>query len=239
MKIALIGYGKMGHTIERMALGRGHEIVLQVTSANKHEIDAKHLAKADVAIEFSTPASAPGNVLNCLSAGIGVVSGTTGWNDRLEEAKAKARQQQAAFLHASNFSIGVNLFFEVNKLLASLMNSQPQYKVSINETHHIQKKDVPSGTAITLAEQIIHHLHHKQSWALNDMNEKESLPIFSHRVGDVPGTHSVTYASVIDDITIAHAAHSRDGFALGAVLAAEFIKGKVGVFEIKDVLGIK
>jgi len=239
MKIALIGYGKMGHAIEQVALKRGHDVVLRITSANRQDMAAAHLAQADVAIEFTAPAVARENVLACLSAGINVISGTTGWNENLGEAQAKAIEKQVAFLHASNFSIGVNIFFEVNKLLASLMNGQPEYNVSIDETHHTGKKDAPSGTAITLAGQIIQNLDGKEKWVLNDINEADSVPIFAHRVEDVPGTHTVTYSSAIDDISITHTAHSRDGFALGAVLAAEFIFGKHGVFSMKDVLKIK
>lgn len=239
MNIAVIGYGKMGHAIEQAATTRGHNIVLRITSANKHEMSAEHLRQADVAIEFTNPASARVNVLQCLSAGIGVVCGTTGWNEHLPEVEAKAKELQVAFLQTSNFSIGVNIFFEVNKLLASLMNKCTGYDVVIDETHHTQKKDAPSGTAITLAQQIIHSLDSKKRWVLNDFNEEDAVPIMAHRVENVPGTHTVTYSSGIDDIEIRHTAHNRDGFALGAVLAAEYIYGKQGVFSMKDVLGIK
>ena len=239
MNIAVIGYGKMGHAIEQAATTRGHNIVLRITSANKHEMSAELLRQADVAIEFTNPASARVNVLQCLSAGIGVVCGTTGWNEHLPEVEAKAKELQVAFLQTSNFSIGVNIFFEVNKLLASLMNKCTGYDVVIDETHHTQKKDAPSGTAITLAQQIIHSLDSKKRWVLNDFNEEDAVPIMAHRVENVPGTHTVTYSSGIDDIEIRHTAHNRDGFALGAVLAAEYIYGKQGVFSMKDVLGIK
>jgi 4-hydroxy-tetrahydrodipicolinate reductase len=239
MNIALIGYGKMGHTIERIAISRGHNIVLRITSSNKEDIDKEHLQKVDVAIEFTRPDSAKENVLKCLSSGISIVSGTTGWNEHLQEARDKAIECNAAFLHASNFSICVNIFFEVNKLLASLMNSQPEYQIRVEETHHTQKKDAPSGTAITIAEQIIQNVNRTKRWALNDFNEADTLPIIAHRIENVPGTHKVSYASPIDDIEITHTAHNRDGFALGAVLAAEYIAGKRGVFLMKDVLGIK
>jgi 4-hydroxy-tetrahydrodipicolinate reductase len=239
MNIALIGYGKMGHAIEQVAVRRGHTITLRITSANEHELDAEHLKNVDVAIEFTNPEAAKENVLLCLNAGVNVVCGTTGWNAGILQAQTKAREQNAAFLHASNFSIGVNLFFEVNKQLASLMNRHNEYTVTIEETHHAQKKDVPSGTAITLAEQIIQNLDSKKTWALNDFNEHDAVPIVAHRVENVPGTHKVTYASPIDDIEIIHTAHNRDGFALGAVLAAEYIHGKHGIFTMKDVLGIK
>ena len=239
MNIALIGYGKMGHIIEQVAIQRGHNIVLRITSANKQDMDAAHLSKADVAIEFTRPESAKENVLKCLSAGVNVVCGTTGWNENLQEAYDAAKAHNAAFLHASNFSIGVNIFFEINKLLAKLMNGQPEYNVSIEETHHTQKKDAPSGTAITLTEQALELIDRKTSWNLNDANGINAIPIFAHRVEDVPGTHKVTYNSAVDKIEIIHTAHNRDGFALGAVLAAEYVMGKQGVFSMKDVLGIK
>jgi 4-hydroxy-tetrahydrodipicolinate reductase len=239
MNIALIGYGKMGHAIEQIALKRGHSIILRITSANKNEIDATHLQAADVAIEFTTPEAARENVLRCISAGVNIVCGTTGWNDQVPEAEAKAKEMMVGFLHASNFSVGVNLFFEVNKLLAGLMNSHNDYAVAIEETHHVQKKDAPSGTAITIAEQILETRNDKKRWVLNDVNDKEAVPIFSYRIENVPGKHKVIYSSAIDDIEITHNAHSRDGFALGAVLAAEFIAGKKGIYSMKDVLGIK
>ena len=239
MNIALIGYGKMGQTIEKIALKRGHNIVLRISSANKHEMDAAHLQQADVAIEFTRPDSAKENVIRCLSAGIGVVCGTTGWNEQLQEANNAATSNNVAFLQASNFSIGVNIFFEVNKLLAALMNGHSEYGITIEETHHTQKKDAPSGTAITIAEQIIQKMDSKEKWLLNDNNDPSAVPILAHRIENVPGTHTVTYASEIDDIEIRHIAHNRDGFAQGAVLAAEYIAGKKGIFSMKDVLGIK
>lgn len=238
MNIALIGYGKMGQAIEQAALKRGHKIVLRISSANKHELDAAHLNGADVAIEFTHPASAKDNVLKCLSAGVNVVSGTTGWNESIPAAQDKAMANNAALLHASNFSIGVNILFEVNKLLASLMDGRKDYSVSIEETHHTQKKDAPSGTAISLAEQIIQNLEGKKKWALGSSNP-DTIPITSHRIENVPGTHKVTYSSAIDDIELTHTAHNRDGFATGAVLAAEYIVGRHGIFTMKDVLGIK
>ncbi len=239
MKIALIGYGKMGKTIEQVAIKRGHEIVLKISSANKQYTDAAHLKLADAAIEFTRPESARENVLKCLEAGINVVCGTTGWNETVEDACQFAINHNAAFLHASNFSVGVNIFFEVNKLLASLMNSQPEYSVAIEETHHTQKKDAPSGTAITLADQILSNISRLKSWGLNNADNSEILPITAHRIENVPGTHKISYTSAIDTIDIIHTAHNRDGFALGAVLAAEYIAGKKGIFTMKDVLGIK
>ncbi len=239
MNIALIGYGKMGQAIEQIALKRGHNITLRITSANRHEMTTEQLRTTDVAIEFTRPEYAKENVLQCLSSGVNVVCGTTGWNEHLRDAETVALEQKVAFLHASNFSIGVNIFFEVNKLLASLMNGHTEYCVRIEETHHTQKKDAPSGTAITLAGQIIENLTSKKKWALNDFNEQDAVPILTYRINDVPGTHKIAYSSSIDDIEIIHTAHNREGFALGAVMAAEFISGKQGVFSMKDVLGIK
>lgn len=238
MKIALIGYGKMGQAIEQIALQRGHEIVMRISSSNRQEMTAENLEQADVAIEFTSPESAPENVLACLNAGTPTVCGSTGWNEQLHVARAAAESNGAAFLQASNFSIGVNIFFEVNKLLATLMNNQPDYEVSIEETHHTQKKDAPSGTAITLAEQVLDNLKRKSAWSPNAALDKDHFPIIAHRTENVPGTHNVKYSCAIDDIEIIHTAHSREGFARGAVLAAEFIAGKRGVFSMKDVLGI-
>ena len=226
----------MGQAIEQVALMRGHTIVLRITTANKHELDKAHLAGVDVAIEVTSPETAKEHVLQCLAAGVGVVSGTTGWNAQLPEAEAMAIKDGRAFIHASNYSVGVNIFFEVNKVLASLMNGRTEYDVHITETHHTRKKDAPSGTAITLAEQVIQNLGAKTSWLLNDVNNADAIPIMAYRVGNVPGTHKVAYTSPIDDIEITHTAHSRDGFAIGAVLAAEYINGKTGVFSMKDVL---
>ena len=239
MKIALIGYGKMGRAIEQIALQRGHIIVLKIDHNNVHEMTAKALQQADVAIEFTNPEAAPGNVSAALKAGVSVVCGTTGWNDHLPEAQQLCRDTDTAFLQASNFSVGVNIFFEVNKALAAWMNAQPDYDVTIEEVHHTQKKDAPSGTAITLAEQILLHVDRKTSWALrtNDANA-ETLAITALREEGVPGTHRVSYTSPIDTIDIIHTAHSREGFARGAVLAAEFIAGKKGIYTMQDVLGI-
>lgn len=238
MKIALIGYGKMGQAIERIALARGHEVVLRISSANRAEMTPGNLRNAEVAIEFSVPHVAQQNVAVCLDAGVPVVCGTTGWNEHLQEAREKAIQNDTAFLHASNFSIGVNIFFEVNKLLARLMKGREDYDVKVEETHHIHKKDAPAGTAITLAEQIIANRGGHTAWTLNDADGQDTIPIFSHRIGEVPGTHHVSYSSEIDTIDITHTAHNRSGFALGAVLAAEFVAGKKGVFSMTDVLGL-
>ena len=236
MNIALIGYGKMGQAIEEVAVGRGHHIALRITTANTQELDAANLASIDVAIEFTGPEAAKDNVLACLAAGVRVVCGTTGWNDELPAAKAFAKETGLALLYASNFSPGVNIFFEINKQLAGLMNRQPGYDVMVEETHHVHKKDAPSGTAITLAEQIIERSDTKKAWALNFVNNEHILPVMAHRTDEVPGTHRVKYSSEIDDIELTHTAHNRAGFALGAVLAAEFIAGRQGIFTMRDVL---
>ena len=237
MKIALIGYGKMGHTIERIAIERGHEIVLKVTSQNLDEFTTDNLKQADVAIEFTKPEAALANITKCFDAGVSVVCGTTGWNKDFQEARALAITHNVAFLQASNFSIGVNIFFEINKKLAALMNKQPDYYVTIEEIHHTEKKDAPSGTAITIAEQIVAEIDRKHKWTLDGVN-KDELNITALREPNVPGTHTVTYNSAVDKLDFVHTAHNRDGFALGAVLAAEFLNDKSGVFEMKDVLGI-
>lgn len=236
MNIALIGYGKMGHAIESIAIERGHNIALKITSANRSHLDKEHMQGIDVAIEFTNPEAALQNVIDCLATGTPVVCGSTGWNEELQEVKAHVLDIDGTFLHASNFSIGVNIFFEINKQLAALMNKNTGYEITIEETHHTQKKDAPSGTAITLATQVLDNVDRKKTWALNFMNNPDILPIVAHRVDSVPGTHSVKYASPIDDIEIIHTAHNRDGFALGAVLAAEFVAGKKGIFTMHDVL---
>jgi 4-hydroxy-tetrahydrodipicolinate reductase len=236
MNIALIGYGKMGHAIEEIAVARGHNIVLKVSVDNLEDNTVENIRKADVAIEFTGPESAFGNILLCLEAGVPVVSGSTGWLDRLEDAKNACLQRKGAFLYASNFSVGVNIFFEVNRRLAGLMASHPDYEVRITEIHHTQKKDSPSGTAITLAEQILEKIPRKKEWVNHISDNLEELEILSERVDPAPGTHRIEYSSEIDSIEITHTAHSRKGFALGAVLAAEFIKGKSGLFRMSDVL---
>lgn len=236
MKIALIGYGKMGRMIEQSALERGHEIVLKVNIENLEDFTEEKLSAADVAIEFTGPATAFENVKGCLRFGVPVVCGSTGWNDKLAEARELCRQRGGAFLHASNFSIGVNIFFQVNKLLAKLMASQPNYEVSLKEIHHTQKLDAPSGTAVTLAEGVLENIGRKSKWVNRDAQEANELPILSERIDPAPGTHFVTYSSEEDRIEIVHTAHNRKGFALGAVLAAEFIAGKNGVFTMNDVL---
>jgi 4-hydroxy-tetrahydrodipicolinate reductase len=212
---------------------------MRIGTANKDEMTREKLQMADAIIEFTRPEAAKENVLRCLDAGVPVVCGTTGWNEELSTAKLSATENETAFLWASNFSVGVNIFFEVNKLLAALMNGQSDYEISIEETHHTQKKDAPSGTAITLAEQILDNIERKKHWAKESTPNADEFPIIAHRVDSVPGTHKITYHSEIDDIEIIHTAHNRQGFALGAVLAAEFVAGKQGIFTMKDVLGIK
>jgi 4-hydroxy-tetrahydrodipicolinate reductase len=237
MKIALIGYGKMGKTIEGIALQRGHEIVLRTNIDNLEDNTPENIRKADVAIEFTGPESAFDNIILCLESGVPVVSGSTGWLDRYEEVREYCLSRGKAFLYASNFSIGVNIFFELNKYLASLIAPHPEYNVSLTEIHHTQKKDAPSGTAITLAEQVLEKIRRKKSWVNHISDNLDELEIISQRTDPAPGTHLVRYQSAIDDIEIVHTAHNREGFATGAVLAAEYIQGKKGVFGMKDVLG--
>lgn len=237
MRIALIGYGKMGRAIERIALGKGHEIVLKIDLDNGHELVPENLRKADVAIEFTGPSSATANLLACADAGIPVVCGSTGWLENYPAVKKAFENSGTSLLYASNFSIGVNIFFELNKKLASLMAPHPEYAVEMLEIHHTQKKDAPSGTAITLAEQVIREIPSLKNWVNRPGENISELPIRSERVDPAPGTHQVKYHSPIDDIEIIHTAHNREGFAGGAVLAAEFIKGKQGIFSMKDVLG--
>ena len=237
MKIALLGYGKMGHTIERIALERNHQVVLKINDENLNDLTGENIRKADVAIEFTNPDSAVDNILFCLENNVPVVCGTTGWLKQLKFVEDKCKELNGAFLYASNYSVGVNIFFEINKKLAALMNAHLTYNVAIEETHHTHKKDAPSGTAITLAEQVIEALDKKNKWVNDRAEDAEQLSIISKRIDEVPGTHSVKYSSSIDDIEIIHTAHNRDGFAEGAVLAAEFIRGKKGIFSMKDVLG--
>jgi 4-hydroxy-tetrahydrodipicolinate reductase len=238
MKIALIGYGKMGKAIEAIAIAKGHEIVHRIDLNSQHLLEKEHLQQADAAIEFSTPETAYSNILKCFEANVPVVCGTTGWLEKLPDIKARCLEKHQAFLYASNFSIGVNIFFELNRRLAELMSSQSQYDVWMEETHHTQKRDAPSGTAITLAEQIIEKLDRKTSWVNKESQEPGALTILSKRIDPAPGTHSVTYTSEIDDISITHTAHSREGFAAGAVIAAAWLHDKKGVFTMKDVLSL-
>jgi 4-hydroxy-tetrahydrodipicolinate reductase len=225
MKIALFGYGKMGQQIEKVALERGHEIVLTIESDNFDLVTQKDLQRADVAIEFSTPGSVLYSIQTCLNAGLPIVVGTTGWHEKIKQVKKTVKEKNGALFYASNFSLGVNLFFKVNAYLASLMNKYNNYDVSLEEIHHIHKLDKPSGTAITIADALIKKLERKTKWSIENKRE-----------GEVPGTHIVKYHSGIDDIEIMHKAHSRKGFALGAVIAAEFLKDKKGVYTMDDIL---
>jgi 4-hydroxy-tetrahydrodipicolinate reductase len=238
MRIAIIGYGKMGKLIEELAVEQGHQVVLRINSQNKDQFTKEALQQSDVAIEFTTPHSAYRNVKTCIEFGVPVVSGSTGWNEYLPAAKAYCREKKGGFLHASNFSIGVTIFFEVNKQLAALMCRQADYDVTIKEIHHTQKRDAPSGTAVTIAGQIIERIGRKKRWVTEADSFPENLVIHSERTDDAPGTHQVLYSSPIDDIEIVHTAHNRRGFAAGAVAAAEFLAGKEGVFEMKDVLAL-
>ncbi|TPN85279.1 4-hydroxy-tetrahydrodipicolinate reductase [Aquimarina algicola] len=232
MKIALLGYGKMGKTIEKIAIERNHTIVLKVDKED-HNYD---IAEADVAIDFSIPSAAVQNITKCITAGVPIVSGTTGWLAQYDEMVSLCKEKNGAFIYASNFSLGVNLFFELNKKLAKMMSPVEGYEPSMEEIHHTEKLDAPSGTAITLAEDIIDHTS-KTSWKL-DQGDKYAIPIAAKRIENVPGTHTVTYSSIVDDIEIKHTAHNRDGFALGAVVAAEWLQNKNGVYSMKDVLGL-
>ncbi|NVK52159.1 MAG: 4-hydroxy-tetrahydrodipicolinate reductase [Flavobacteriaceae bacterium] len=232
MKIALLGYGRMGKEIEKIALQRGHEIVIKTNSTNQHNIK-----EADVAIDFSVPTAAYNNITNCINNKVPVISGTTGWLEKYEEAVALCKQKNGAFIYASNFSLGVTIFFELNRQLAKMMSRLTDYNISMEEIHHTKKLDAPSGTAITLAEGIIENTM-KKAWELDGEYTEETIPITAKRIPDVPGTHSIDYTSEVDSIEIKHTAHNRKGFALGAVVAAEWIVGKTGVFSMKDVLNI-
>ncbi len=237
MNIALIGYGKMGKAIEEIAIQRGHHLILIIDIDNLDELNGANLSKADLAIEFTGPHSAFENVMKCLQGGVPVVCGTTGWQEKQEEAKQYCISHNGTLLFASNFSVGVNIFFELNKKLAALMASHPEYDVNLIEVHHTQKKDAPSGTAITLAEEILELIPRKKTWVNHPSHRADELVIASERVDPAPGIHKVRYNSPIDDIQIIHEAHNRKGFAIGAVLAAEFIQDKKGIFSMKDVLG--
>lgn len=236
MNILLVGYGKMGKTIEQIALNRGHRIAGKIDINNRAELEVLPAESVDVAIEFSAPEAAYGNIKLCLEKGWPVVSGTTGWLDYKAEIEDLTSEHAGAFFYASNYSIGVNLFFRLNRTLARLMNHQP-YAVSMKEIHHIHKMDAPSGTAITLAEGILAENSEIQGWNLLPEQKENHVPILAEREGEVPGTHIVTYQSEVDTLEISHTAHSRQGFALGAVVAAEWLRGRQGVFGMDDLLG--
>jgi len=238
MKLALIGYGKMGKEIEKAALERGHSIVLTIDVGNQDQFTAENLQKSDVAIDFSIPSSAVQNILSCFDAGIPIVCGTTGWNKDLDRISAICKEKNQALFYSSNYSIGVNILFVVNEYLASVMNKFPRYDVKIEETHHTQKLDAPSGTAITLADQIVTNLERKNGWSLENEVSSDTLAIKAIREGDIKGIHEICYESEEDYIVLKHYAKSRKGFAMGAVLAAEYIKDRKGIFTMRDILGL-
>ena len=236
MKLALIGYGKMGKEIEQIAVNRGHTVVLKIDVDNQQDLTIENLSRADVAIEFTTPATAVGNYLICFDAGVPVVSGTTGWLEQKPMVEKACQDRGGCFFYSSNFSLGMNLFFELNKILARMMNPFPEYDISMTEIHHTQKLDAPSGTAITLAEGILEENGSKKSWTIDVTQNKEELHILPVRKDPYPGLHSVKYHSEVDYIEITHNAYSRKGLALGAVLASEFCFGKKGIFSMSDLL---
>jgi 4-hydroxy-tetrahydrodipicolinate reductase len=235
MKIALIGYGKMGKEIEAIALKRNHTITLKIDKDNSGSITENDLKKADVAIEFSTPDAVIDNIKKCLNSSLPVVVGTTGWYGNFEVIQKLCHDKNGSLFHATNFSLGVNLFFKVNSYLADLMNKYPDYDVSMEEIHHIHKLDKPSGTAITLAKQVLDKVERKNKWSI-DTKADDTLFIKDIREGEVPGTHIIKYHSDIDDIEIMHKAHNRKGFALGAVIAAEYLHGKKGIYTMSDII---
>jgi 4-hydroxy-tetrahydrodipicolinate reductase len=235
MDIAIIGYGKMGRVIEQIALERGHQVPVKITSENAN-FSPSEIAGCDVAIEFSVPKAAVANMYKCFEANVPVVVGTTGWMDELETVSATCKSKNGGLFYASNFSVGVNIFFEVNKLLARLMNNQPSYEVSMEEIHHTQKLDSPSGTALSLAHQMINELERKTDWIEASTGQENEIAIEAKREPEVPGTHIITYQNEIDKIEIGHTAKGRKGFALGSVLAAEFMAKKSGVYTMSDLL---
>lgn len=242
MKIALLGYGKMGKMIESIALDRNHEIVLKIDEGNSHELTIENLQKADVAIEFSTPATVLTNIQKCIDAQVPLVVGTTGWYGQLQQVKDACLSAHATVMYGSNFSVGVNIFFQISKIAAKMMNNfSDQYDVGMEEIHHIHKLDSPSGTAITIAEDILEEFKTKKEWVDVSASENnvtqhrpEHLIIESYREGEVPGTHAVIYDSDVDRIELKHIAHGRQGFALGAVLAGEWLQGKKGFYSVKE-----
>ena len=235
MKIALLGYGKMGKEIESIALQRGHTIVLKVDENNSTTFTNEDLKKADVAIEFSTPQTVSANIKKCFDAQVPIIVGTTGWYEEFKMIQELCLQKNGALFHATNFSLGVNLFFKLNTYLAELMNKYDSYNVEMEEIHHIHKLDKPSGTAISLANQILEKIERKKQWSITD-NTPETLFIKDVREGEIPGTHIIKYTSAVDDIEIMHKSHNRKGFALGALIAAEYIKDKKGIFTMNDLI---
>lgn len=239
MRILLLGYGKMGKTIEQIAIDRGHEVPFKIDYHNVSDLQNITADDVDVAIEFTQPESAYNNVKYCINHNIPVICGTTGWLEKKKELEQLCVDKNGAFFYSSNYSVGVNLFFYLNKILGKIMNNYPNYEIELEEIHHTEKKDAPSGTAITLAEGIMEQISTKKNWVNEASNQAELLPIISKREENVPGTHTIAYHSDVDSIEIKHTAHSRQGFALGAVVAAEWIVGKHGVLGMDDMLNIK
>ncbi len=238
MKIAILGYGKMGQEIERLAVSRKHEIILIIDSIEDWEKDGGRLGEADIAIEFSQPDTALDNIYHCFDANVPVVVGTTGWYEDIDQVRKDCLERGQSLFYSSNFSIGVNLFFELNRKLAVLMSDFTDYEISIEETHHIHKQDAPSGTAIILANDIIRNTGRKEKWVKEITENPEELSIQSFRTENVPGTHKVKYESIVDSIEIIHTAKNRRGFATGTILAAEWLLGKKGIYEMKDLLSL-
>ena len=238
MNIAIIGYGKMGKIIEKLAIQKEHSIVLKIDDSNLNELTVENLKKADVAIEFTGPKVAFGNISLCFDAGIPVVSGTTGWLDKFNEVKERCETEKQAFFYASNFSLGVNIFFKLNQQLAKIMNKFEGFNVSVDETHHSHKLDAPSGTAITIADDIISEVKRKENWVKEKTENDKQIAIKSFRIGEHPGEHTVTYSSNTENIAITHESKNREGLAQGALMAAEFIIGKTGVLGMNDLLNI-
>lgn len=236
MRIVLIGYGKMGKEIEKISLERGHQVIAKIDVDNQSDLDNVSAELVDVAIEFSNPISAYGNIVKCIKKGIPVVCGTTGWLEKKSEIEQLTQTNNATFFYASNYSIGVNLFFKLNKYLAGLMSNHAEYDIYTNEIHHLEKKDSPSGTAITVAEGIMESYPNKTKWVNNEIPAADEVAIWSQRESIIPGTHTVKYISKVDQISITHEAFSRQGFALGAVIAAEWVKDKKGVLGMDDML---
>jgi len=237
MELAIIGYGRMGHEIEKIALQRGHSIGLIIDEDNVSDLNRKNLARIDAAVEFSLPSTAFNNISACLNYNTPVVSGTTGWQIDLEVIKTLCENNKTSFIYSSNYSIGVNLLFRLNVELAKQMNKHNEYTVSIEETHHIKKIDAPSGTAISLAKNIISEHDRYSSWHKGNITDSDTIPVESIREGEATGTHIVKWSSAIDSISLIHDSKSREGLALGAVVAAEFIAKRIGVFTMKDVMG--
>jgi 4-hydroxy-tetrahydrodipicolinate reductase len=238
MKIAIVGYGKMGKAIEKLAISQGHEVVLRINRNNSSELTTENLSKADVAIEFTNPESAYDNISECLKCNIPVISGSTGWLDKKKEIEELVASTDGSFLYASNFSLGVNVLFDLNERLAKLLGTNKDYQLHIEEIHHTEKKDAPSGTAISLAEGIINNSDHRfKKWAL-DNEDEDAIEITAKRIKEVKGTHIISYTSAVDKISMSHEAFNRDGFALGALLAAKYVHDKKGVFTMKDVLNV-